>query len=60
VGELTPGRPARVVVEHAGGTLTEQADELGRFLVAELPAGRVRLRCEPDDAPPVVTPWLEG
>ncbi|WP_369139059.1 hypothetical protein [Modestobacter versicolor] len=59
VGELTPGRPARVVVEHPGGTLTEQADELGRFLVADVPAGRVRVRCEPDDAPPVVTPWLD-
>jgi hypothetical protein len=58
VGELTPGRRAHVVVEHAGGTVTEEADELGRFLVAGVPAGRIRVRCEPVDGPPIVTPWL--
>jgi hypothetical protein len=58
VGELTPGRPARVVVEHAGGSLTEDADELGRFLVSGVPAGRIRVRCAPVDGPAIVTPWL--
>jgi hypothetical protein len=58
VGELTPGRPACVVLEHAGGSLTEDADELGRFLVSGVPAGRIRVRCQPLDGPAIVTPWL--
>jgi len=60
VGELTPPQQARVVVEHAGGTRTEDTDELGRFLLADVPAGRIRLRCEPVDGPAVVTPWLDA
>ncbi|MBB3674404.1 hypothetical protein [Modestobacter versicolor] len=59
VGELTPAGPAHVVVEHAGGTLTEDADELGRFLVAGVPPGRIRVRCEPAGGTAVVTPWLD-
>lgn len=58
VGELSPGRPAHVVVEHAGGSLTEEADELGRFLVTGVPAGRIRVRCQPADGPAIVTAWL--
>jgi hypothetical protein len=58
VGELSPGRPARVVLEHAGGSLTEDADELGRFLLSGVPAGRIRVRCEPLDGPAIITPWL--
>jgi len=60
VGELTPGRPALVVVEHAGGSLTQDADELGRFLVTGVPAGRLRVRCEPAGGTPIVTPWLDA
>jgi hypothetical protein len=60
VGELTPPQPARVLVEHAGGTSTEETDELGRFLLADVPPGRFRLRCEPADGPAVVTPWLDA
>jgi hypothetical protein len=60
VGELTPAGPAHVEVEHAGGTLAEDADELGRFLVSGVPAGRLRVRCEPAGGTPIVTPWLDA
>jgi hypothetical protein len=60
VGELVPGGPARITVEHLDGTLTEDSDELGRFMVAEVPAGRIRVRCAPADGPALVTPWLEA
>jgi hypothetical protein len=60
VGELTPGRSAHVLLEHAGGSLTGKADELGRFLLSGVPAGRIRLRCQPIDGPPIITPWLTG
>jgi hypothetical protein len=60
VGELVPGGPARITVEHLDGALTEDTDELGRFVVAGVPAGRVRVRCAPADGPALVTPWLEA
>jgi hypothetical protein len=47
-------------VEHLDGSLTEEADEFGRFLVAGVPAGRIRVRCAPADGPALVTPWLEA
>ncbi|MGY1843782.1 hypothetical protein [Modestobacter sp. SYSU DS0875] len=58
VGELSPGQPARVVLEHAGGTLTEETDELGRFLLEGVPVGLVRLRCVPAGGAEFITPWL--
>jgi hypothetical protein len=58
VGELDPGGPARVLVEHAGGTLTEDTDDFGRFLVSRVPGGLVRLRCQPRSGRPLLTPWL--
>ena len=56
--QLSPadGSPS-VTVEHLGGELTEDADELGRQLV---PAGRVRVRCAPSVGPVIVTPWLDA
>jgi hypothetical protein len=60
VGELSPPGPARVTVEHPGGELTEDADELGRFLASGVPAGRVRVRCERAGGPAIVTPWLDA
>ena len=60
VGELSPPGPARVTVEHPAGELVEDADELGRFLVTGVPAGRVRVRCEPGSGRAMVTPWLDA
>ncbi|MQA35465.1 hypothetical protein [Modestobacter roseus] len=58
VGELSPAQPARVVLEHTDGTLTEDTDELGRFLLDGVPVGLVRLRCTPEGGPGFITPWL--
>jgi hypothetical protein len=35
-----------------------EADELGRFIVAEVPAGPVRLRCRSADGTLIVTSWV--
>jgi hypothetical protein len=59
VGELDPGTAARIVVEHPSGTLTEDTDEFGRFLVTGVPGGLVRLRCRPASGRPLLTPWLK-
>jgi hypothetical protein len=59
VGELDPGGPARVVVEYAGGALTEDTDDFGRFLICRVPGGLVRLRCQPRSGRPLLTPWLK-
>ena len=60
VGEVVPGGRARITVEHLDGSLTEDTDEFGRFLVAGVPAGRIRVRCAPADGAALVTPWLEA
>jgi hypothetical protein len=57
VGVLQPGSPARITVEYAGGSLTEDTDELGRFIVTGIPGGLIRLRCEPADGVALLTPW---
>jgi hypothetical protein len=60
VGELSPPGAARVTVQHAEGELVEEADELGRFLLTGVPAGRIRVRCEPAGGTAIVTPWLDA
>jgi hypothetical protein len=41
-----------------------QADELGRFVADEIPAGSISIRCRlgdgssDEEAPPVVTGWI--
>lgn len=61
VGQLVPPCAARVTVEHVSGASEQDSDELGRFLVGGIPAGRTRLRCRPTASAGggVVTPWLE-
>jgi hypothetical protein len=56
VGELDPGVPAQVTVEYAGGALSEQTDDLGRFTVGGLPAGWVQVRCAPASGLSLLTP----
>ncbi len=66
VGQLIPPQRARIEVRHAGGTVTVDADELGRFHAAEVSAGLVSLRCDLSgltaEASPaaatVVTDWI--
>lgn len=63
VGQLVPPCPAHVTVDHATGASSQDTDDLGRFLLSDIPAGRARLRCRQSDpgsaAAAVVTPWLE-
>lgn len=59
VGQLLPGQPARVEARYPGGTVTTEADELGRFAVEDLPAGPLSLRCHlAGGARPVSTEWF--
>jgi hypothetical protein len=58
-GQLVPGHRASVEVRHAGGVLTVEADELGRFR-CEVQPGPMSLRCrvEADGRPVVETDWV--
>lgn len=58
VGAIDPPAPARVTVEHPGGSHAEDADELGRFLVERVPGGLVRVRVALLTGAPLVTPWF--
>lgn len=58
VGQLIAPSPAEVTVQWPDGEHGTQADELGRFVVDDVPAGPVRLRCTRPDLSDVVTGWL--
>ena len=60
IGQLVPPQRAHLTVRHAGGVVTVEADELGRFAVDDLAAGPVSLhvRCEGDGAVAVTTDWI--
>jgi hypothetical protein len=45
VGQLVPPQPGHVEVRHTGGTVTVDADEMGRFTADDLTPGPVSLRC---------------
>jgi hypothetical protein len=60
-GQLIPRQPAVVDVRHAGGVITVEADELGRFSAEAVPAGQVSLRSRLGPVagqPSVVTGWV--
>jgi hypothetical protein len=58
VGQVVPAGPRELWLESAGGASTAaEVDELGRFSLAQLPAGPARLRCELPDGTRVVTEW---
>jgi hypothetical protein len=60
IGQLVPPQRARLDVRHAGGVISVDADELGRFAVSDLPPGPVSLhvRGEGDAAVAVTTDWI--
>ncbi|MBR7833197.1 hypothetical protein KDL01_07970 [Actinospica durhamensis] len=58
VGQVVPAGPQELWLESANGVRTSAAvDALGRFSLAQLPAGLARLRCELPDGTCVVTEW---
>jgi hypothetical protein len=58
VGQVVPAGPRELFLESPEGASTAAAvDELGRFSLAQLPAGPARLRCELPDGTRVVTEW---
>jgi hypothetical protein len=59
VGQLVPMTSAEVVVRWNTGSASTTADDLGRFVVSDIPAGLVSLAVRrPTDASPVVTSWV--
>ncbi|GAB7006558.1 hypothetical protein JCM18899A_40310 [Nocardioides sp. AN3] len=60
-GWVVPPEPITVRVVHDdGSTYAAVVSETGRFDIADVPLGLVRLRLEPhDDRPPFVTPSFE-
>ncbi|WP_155368239.1 hypothetical protein [Catellatospora vulcania] len=56
-GQLVPPQPARVRVDHADGPTWVEADALGRFSVACVTRGHLRLLCQPVAGGPVQTSW---
>jgi hypothetical protein len=44
LGQLIPGQPGEVIVHHGRGEEVVRADEVGRFDLASVPAGPVRVR----------------
>jgi hypothetical protein len=61
LGQLIPPQPAHVMIRHQGGVVAVEADQTGRFLVDDLPAGPGSLRCHLGGGAggtPVVTDWV--
>lgn len=60
LGQLVEPRAAHIEVRHPGGTTRVDADELGRFAAAEIPAGPVSIVCrfDPPSGRVVATTWV--
>jgi hypothetical protein len=61
LGQLIPGQPGQVVVHHGRGEEVVAADEVGRFDLASVPAGPVRVRWQRTADPTeqmVATDWF--
>lgn len=59
IGQLVPPQPGHVEVRHSGGTLTVDADEMGRFSADDLTPGPVSLRYyAAGQAVGVTTDWV--
>jgi hypothetical protein len=59
LGQLVPPQAGSVEVRHTGGTVTVDADDMGRFTAAGLQAGPVSLSCRTAaDGLHVATDWF--
>lgn len=58
IGQLVPPRSGEVEVRQPGGSVTVQADEVGRFTCDGIGRGPVSLRCVTPGATPIITEWI--
>jgi hypothetical protein len=58
VGQIVPPQPAEIRIERPEGDVDLVADELGRFAVADLTHGPLRLACKPVNGSAVCTEWV--
>jgi hypothetical protein len=59
IGQLFPPAAARIRIRRQPDEAPEvTADDLGRFMIDQLPAGPLSLAIEVDGRPPVVTDWI--
>jgi hypothetical protein len=58
MGQVAPPWRGQVELRRSQGTVTIEADELGRFASGPLPPGPLSLRLRTEDGAPVVTDWL--
>lgn len=58
IGQLVPPQRGDVEVRHATGSMTVQADEVGRFVAEPVPRGPFSLRCRTASATAIVTDWI--
>lgn len=61
IGQLVPPQPAAIEIRQGGGSITVEADELGRFNAGPLRAGPICLRFSTDaqgGRHAVVTDWV--
>ena len=60
LGQVVEPRRAAIEIRHTDGSVTVEADELGRFAADTVPAGPVSLACRFADQPDhqVVTTWV--
>lgn len=58
IGQLVPPQGGQVEVRHSGGSMTVEADEVGRFVAEPVPRGPFSLRCHTETATAIVTDWI--
>jgi hypothetical protein len=58
LGQLVPPGPAVVEVRSPEGSVTVEADHLGRFAADAVPTGPVSLRCRSGSGPLTETEWV--
>ncbi|MEO6711892.1 MAG: hypothetical protein ABIM89_00515 [Mycobacteriales bacterium] len=57
MGQLVPPQTGRVEVRHTGGSVSLEADDLGRFTCNDLPRGPVSLHCVTESDQRIYTDW---
>ena len=58
IGQLVPPQTGLIEVRHSGGSVTVEADQLGRFTAENLSAGPISLRCRTASGATVTTDWV--